>query len=296
MTTFTQMVDDVLSELRGYVRDQQQSTHLASGITDAATSATVADSDVVTRGRIEIGDEILWVDSVNRGTDVLTIAPYGRGFDGTTAAAHSTNDRVLVNPSFPRVAVKRAINDTIRALPLFSVSVDTFTYTAGIHAYELDATVDSILAVTWDVIGGSERWPAVRSWKYVSNADSTAFPSGKAIEIYSGIVPGRTVRVLYRKNLATMSANSDVFTTTTGLPANCEDLVRYGALARLTMGLDVNLVNNRSIEANTLTGRVQAGQGRPISQFYYAMYQQRVNEEQARLEQDYPPVIHRTSW
>lgn len=294
MTTFTQMVDDVLSELRGYVRDQQQSTHITADVSASDTDWTVHDATAVSVGRAEIGDEIVWISAVDRTTNSVTIAPYGRGMDGTTAAAHSTNDRLVGNPSFPRVNVKRALNDTIKSVAdsLFAVATTEFTFVAGVVGYELPATAEGVLAVTWEPPDPTQLWPDVRRWRFNRSADTTDFSTGRSLDVYDPIVPGSTVRVVYRKDATVLSADADVFTTVTGMPASCEDVIRLGALARLSMGLDAFQVQTRSIEANTLVGRVQPGQGGNVSKYYYAMYQQRFNEERDSLLNKYPTRVH----
>lgn len=297
MTTFTQLVDQTLAELRGYSRDQQQSTHVTVATTDSNLTWDVNDASVLSKGRAEIGDEVVWIDSVDRTNNQVTVAPYGRGMDGTTAAVHDINTRLVGNPSFPRGLVKNALNDSISALyagGLHAVATTTLTFVVAKVTYELPATVEGVLAVTWDVPGPTGVWAPVRRWRFDRNADITTYTNGRTLDVYDSVVPGSTISVVYAKEPTLLSADSDVFATVTGLPASSADAVKYGALARLTMSLDAHLIQNRSVEAGTLVGRPQPGDGRSVSQFYYAMFQQRLAEERARQQSDYPAPVHFT--
>ncbi len=122
MTTFANMIDEVLINLSGYTFTQDRSTYLGSSVTTTtSTSAsplilTLPTTENLGKGVIEIDEELMYVDSYDRVANTATIAPYGRGFYGTTAATHAADARVIISPTFPRHVVKRAINDTIRAL------------------------------------------------------------------------------------------------------------------------------------------------------------------------------------
>jgi len=76
---------------------------LQSDITDSATELSMADADgadldgitprLKAQHTIKIGSELLYVTAVNTTTNVLTVR---RGVNGTTAAAHATDDSVEV--------------------------------------------------------------------------------------------------------------------------------------------------------------------------------------------------------
>ena len=113
MSTFDQLTERVDTLLHGYTVNSEASTWLTTSATTSTTSITVFDTSVIGRGYIQVGDEMMYVNTVNPASSTLTLAPWGRGQRGTTAAAHAANDRVTVSPLFPRNEIKRAINDTI---------------------------------------------------------------------------------------------------------------------------------------------------------------------------------------
>ena len=88
MSTFSELTDQTLMQLYGYTTLQDQATYLTSNMSSNSLVLTVADATAISRGIIEIDDEIIWVDSLNPLVNELTVPPYGRGFRGTTAQAH----------------------------------------------------------------------------------------------------------------------------------------------------------------------------------------------------------------
>lgn len=294
--TFNDLVVDVLALLHGYVRTQEQSTHLTVSLSSSALSASVAHPARVSRGLIEIDDELLYVDSAsqNSATDNVTIAPYGRGYFGSTAAAHAANTRVTFSPLFPRVRVKRAINDTITAVgnDLFTVGSTTFTFTPQVTTYALPADSIDVMQVSFDTVGPSQMWYPVSRYRFDANANVTDFPTGKTIDLYEAVTPGRTVQVKYVKYPSELAADGDGFASVSGLLESSRDCVVYGAAARLVAGADSAILNTQAIEANVLDDRATPGSGGQLSRQLYQLHRQRLTEERMRYLQKYPTNYH----
>ncbi len=117
-----QEMDEIQINLAGYTYQQDRATHLSSAVstlTSSSTSPTVlylGSTENLGKGVVEIDEELLWVDSFDRVANTATVAPYGRGYLGTTAATHALDTKVTISPTFPRFVIKRAVNDTIRAM------------------------------------------------------------------------------------------------------------------------------------------------------------------------------------
>ena len=98
--TLTQMIDEVLINLSGYTYQQDRSTYLktaVSTLTSPSTAPTIlslGDTSNVGKGILEIDEELMWVDSFDRVSNTATVAPYGRGYLGTTAATHTADTKV----------------------------------------------------------------------------------------------------------------------------------------------------------------------------------------------------------
>ena len=122
MKSLSDMVEEVQGYLRSFVRDQELSTHLESDISFNSTTLNLADPTLVSRGRIQIDDELIWVDSTDRAAGTASVPPYGRGMDGTNPEAHTAGTRVIMSPLYPRQTVKNTINQSITSVGAQPVS------------------------------------------------------------------------------------------------------------------------------------------------------------------------------
>ena len=290
MSTFSQLVDQTLMHLHGYTTIQDVATSLATDLSASATTLQVSDATAISRGVIEIGDELLWVDDVNTNTGGVTLAPYGRGYRGTTAVAHSTGDRVVSSPLFPRKIVRDTLNDAIRSVypELFAVGETTFTYNSAITTYALPEGALDVLHVAWQTTGPSREWLPIRRMRVDKHAATGTFSSGVTLNIYDQIVPGRTISVVYTKEPSELVNDSDEFTTVTGLPRSCEDLIRLGASYRLVPFFDSPHLSGSSAEADFSSQQRGVGSSAQLSRYLLQMYQLRLAEETKGLQTVYP--------
>jgi hypothetical protein len=299
-TTYANMVDETLLNLAGYTLRQDRTTHLTQDITSTGLTLNLGSVGNIGKGIIEIDDELLWVDSYDRTSNTAIIAPYGRGYNGTTPAAHTTNTKVTVAPTFPKATVKRAINETIDAVfpQLFAVATHTFRYNPSVTAYEIPTDVQTVLYVSWSITGSSKEWLPLKGWRHDPLANSTAFTTGNTISIYDRIEAGRTVQIYYTKKPTTLasSASSAVFETVTGLPSSCKDVILYGASYRLSAFIDPGRLNYTSAEADNADTKIQYGSGASTARFMLSLFTQRLNEESAKLKDVYPSRIHYTRY
>jgi hypothetical protein len=176
-TTYASMVDEILLNLSGYTLRQDRLTHLTQEVTSSGLTLSLGSTTNIGKGVVEIEDELIWLDSYDRVSSSATIAPYGRGYNGTTAATHALNTKVTIAPTFPRATVKKAINDTINAVfpQLFSVGTYEFNYNPAISAYQIPTEVETILYISRSISGSSKEWLPVRNWRHDPLANSTAF-------------------------------------------------------------------------------------------------------------------------
>jgi hypothetical protein len=296
MTTFNDMVEEVLINLEGFTLRQDRTTYLTAAIDYNDLTMSLASGDNIGKGIVEIDDELIHLDSVDRSDRSATISPFGRGYRGTTAAAHTLNTKVTFSPSFPRLSVKRAINDTIRAVypNIFGVASTTFTYNAAQTTYSLPVNAETVLALSWDSIGPSGEWIPIRRWRQDPTAASSEYATTNSISIYDSLVPGRTVQVIYTKEPTTLSSGSDVFTTVTGLSESVRDVIIYGAAYRMVSFLDPGRLTFTSPEADQNDTTRQFGAGTNTARYLLALYQQRLQEESQRLHGKYPVRVHYT--
>ena len=297
-STFANLVDEVLLNLNGYTMRQDRTTHLTVDLDDSALVLNLGSVTNIGKGVVEIDDELIWLDSYDRVSSSATAAPYGRGYQGTTAASHTTNTKVTISPTFPKLSIKRAINDTIRAVfpQLYGIDRTTFSLTATQSTYSLPAGVDNVLGVSWDTPGPTGEWMPVKQWRHDKMANSTAYATGQTISVYDRITPGRTVQVTYSKEPTTLVNNNDVFETVTGLPSSVKDVIVYGASYRLASFIDPGRLTFTSAEADQADTKLQYGSGSNAARFMLALYQQRLVEEAGKLRDQFPVRIHYTRY
>lgn len=305
MTTLSNMIDEVSMNLSGYTLQQDRATYITAAVTtttspsSAPTILTLASADNLGKGVVEIDEELLWVDTYDRVGNTATIAPYGRGYLGTTAATHAADAKVTISPTFPRFAIKRAINDTISAIgsSIFAANTTTITSNAAVSAFRLPTTgttlnIRSILSVAYQALGASKEWIPIRTYRFDGNANSTAFTSGQTISIYDNIPSGRTIQVVYSTDPVPFTTNADVFTTQTGLPESCKDLVILGSTYRLLSNLDPARASMISPQADEVDAKRPYGSSQSITKQIYALFNQRLNEEIKNQQDKYPIRIH----
>jgi hypothetical protein len=299
MPTLSEMVDDVKSNLIGYTLRQDRITYVtnAGGLTTTSSAITVGSADNLAKGIIEIDDELIWVDRFDKATNTMTVAPgFGRGYQGTTAAPHAQYAQVTLAPTFPRNAIKKAINDTINSYfpKLWSVSSTTFTFNASQTTYALPDDLESILYVSWQTTGSSQEWLPVNRWRADPMANSATFNTNNTINIYENIQPGRTVQVWYTTEPNTLDSNTDDYEDVTGLPASTYDVTVLGACYKLLTFLDAGRINLSSAEADLNDSKNPYNSGASASRYVFALFQQRLQEEALKLSDKFPIRLHYT--
>ena len=306
-TTLTNMIDEVAVNLAGYTFQQDRSTYLASAVSTTTSSSasplilTLGSTENVGKGVIEIDEELLWVDSYDRVANTATVAPYGRGYLGTTAATHTADTRVVISPTFPRFNVKRAINDTIRSLgsSIFAVKSTTFTFNAAVSTYAFaNLNVKNILTVSWQDIGPSKEWRPIRKWDFdaLANPEAFGYTTGtdqvQTITLGEAPISGRTVKITYATDPVSFTTNAQDYATQTGLPESTRDVVILGAAYRLLSFLDPARAAQVSPQADETDSKRPYGASQTATKQLYALYSQRLAEETKSQQQNYPPKVH----
>lgn len=301
MTTLNQMIDEVLINLSGYTYQQDRSTYLTAAVTtltspsSSPTILSLGSTDSVGKGVIEVGEELMWIDSFDRVANTATIAPYGRGYLGTTASTAAVDTKVTISPIFPRYVIKKAINDTIRAIgtQLMVVKQTTFTFNAAQTTYDLsDLNIESILTVMWQDTGPSQEWIRVSRYDFDPLAEvATWGANSQTITIREPITPGRTVKIMYVTQPTAFTSNDQTFTTQTGYPESARDVVILGAAYRLLAYLDPARASQISPQADEIDAKRPFGSANNATRQIFALYTQRLREEISAFQGQYPPRI-----
>lgn len=293
MTLFVDLIDETSLALTGYTSRQDQATYLIADINSTALTFQVQDGTVLTRGLVEIDEELIWVDSFDRTSNTASIAPYGRGYRNTDPVNHTTGSRVTIAPSFPRSVIAKNLNQAIDAIypDLFGVYYTTFPFIAARTTYGLPQEAIDVLGISWQTIGPSLEWLPIRHYRVDRMANPVTWNTGKTISISDGIIPGRTVMVTYTKKPSQLQYETDDFTQT-GLPDSAREVIILGAAYRSASYLDLGRVPAASAEADSMQPNDPIGSAANISKYIYQLYQQRLQVEVRRQQEMYPPRTH----
>jgi hypothetical protein len=290
VTTLNDLIATIHSSLHSFSGTQEQVTWLTNACDEEETTLSVASTESVMRGLAEIDDELVYVHSSDTGG--LVLPPFGRGYRGTTAAAHAVNAAVTFDPVFPRAEIRRAVDQIIESLfpILYQIKTTTFTYDASKLSFELPADCEGVIAVKEEDISSTDYWGPLARWNFDPNSELS---TGRAISVLDVVNPSAEVQVIYRAKFDTFEAGTDTFADV-GLSESYADLILYGVTARLIRFLDPARLQVASVESISRSQVVAAGDAGKVANQLYAMFQQRLSEERKRLLELDPPSIHFT--
>ena len=224
--TLDQLITEVVTNAQGFAIAQDQVYPLSADITDSDLTMVV--EGAMAPGTFEVDNELIRVIAVDTATGTCTIHPSGRGWLGSTPAAHSAGAVVTEDPVFPRVRVMTAINDTISSLYPRLYGVGVLETTMGeTWTVELPADAEGVLDVRYlDQV--SSEYKRVRAWEAENSAGDTT--TGHSV-LVPRLCQGDTVRVVYSVRPERF-ATGDQYWSDTGLSLPIKDLVQTAALAR----------------------------------------------------------------
>jgi hypothetical protein len=303
-TTLADLINDTQLDIQGFTYRQDRQTYLTQPCTSGDLVLYVAATDNIGKGIIEIDEEMMWVDSYDRQTNTITIAPFGRGYNSTAVSPHSLNAKVVITPTYPRIAVMRAINDTVNAVypKVFSVGATDFSFLASRTTYQVPSEAIQILHMAWQTVGPTKEWLPIRQWRWdpladtaywgVSSPDGVSSGYSRTVSVYDNVLPGRTIHCVYAKQPTPMTNETDNFESVTGLPSSMRDVIIYGAAARLTSYVDPARMSITSAAADEFDSKRPYGTGINVSKNLMQMYMQRLEEESLKQKLQFPARVH----
>ena len=293
-TTFQNLIEDVQLDLAGFTYRQDRVTYITAAITATDLTIKVSSTENIGKGIVEIDDEMMWVDSYDRQSNTITIAPFGRGYNATTAATHDVNAKMTIAPTYPRNAVKRAINDTINAVypKVFGIGSTTASFLASRTTYPLPANAIQILSMAWQSVGPTKEWLPIRQWRWDPIANTTAFTTGKTVSIYDNVLPGRTIQIVYAALPVNLVNLTDDMESTTLLPSSMRDILVYGAAWRLSSYIDPARISISSPQSDEIDAKRPYGTGSSVTKQLQTLYMMRLEEESLKQKLQYPTRVH----
>ena len=293
MATLNQLTEQTLGEVSGYVKNQESVTIATNTVTSGDISITVDDAAALSKGIIEIDDELIYVKKSVAASGTIQVLgtsanPTGRGWRGTTATSHVSGSVVKNNPMFPRSQVKRAILETIKGMNFPVIANETFTFNGSDYSYVMPDSLVDITGVSWELPDSTGVWALIKRWRLDTNYLNGA-STGQALILNEAPMPGQTVRVQYTKYPTTITDNQEL--TVSGLPASCEDVVRLGAMYRLLSTVDPGKVIATSVSADALDQPVSAGASTNTAKYIFQLYTVRLAEEVSKQQANFLNTI-----
>lgn len=288
--TVSSIIDEVLSAAHGYVGDQDQSTSLSVGIDSDDLSFVATDADQISRGLVQVDDELIYVTSVDPTSGTATIPAWGRGQAGSTATSHDTGAKVTLSPTYPRVRVANTVYGVLREIfpDVYPVAETTLDVSAAVTNYALPSDCYHILAVEWNPPGPTGMWIPVKRWRQNKTATTVE------LELLSGIWPGSdNVRVRYIR-VPTVSFGSTDNLATIGYDNQIRDLIVLGAVARLIAFTEPSRVQAQSVESHGRSEAVPAGSATALSRYLYQVFSKRLEDERRQIMMRHPTQPHMT--
>ena len=289
MTTFAGLQNEVLQYLYGYGLSQPRATRIPGAITDITTVISVSSATDLEQGVAEVDSELVFIESVDRGSNIATVI---RGYLGTTAAAHSAGAILTMAPTWPRTRIASAINDTIQAMypTLFGVAQYQFTFNPSVTTYSVPAEAEKVLQVSADLNGPSKEQQIVRRYSFSSVSPTGTWPTTNSITLQESVTPGRTVTVTYLKSLTAFVSDSDTFAVT-GLRETAKLAVVYGTCAQLLAFMDVARLPVDTAQADEYDAKTQVGMASRIAGQLQLRYELELEKERKRLRATTPVAI-----
>lgn len=294
MTTLEDLRQRVRSQVMGFTRDQYQVSTLTAPMTAADTTFTVKGATVrnLSRGMVEIDDELILIESIDQSVNVATVTGgvNGRGWEGSTPAAHSTDALVTMSPPIPRIRITEAINQTILAcypkIPVFSIT--EITKLAPQFEYQMPADAADIWYIVSDTVGPTQvHYPSPR-WRFNTKAATDDFPTGKSVQLLDFVTPGRKIRIVYTKPPSLMVNASDTIVDTVGYDDRMAEAIVWGACSRIIPAYETARLQQMAIEGTERANLVPTSAAVKTAAYYETLFQQALDLEQDRMYNDTP--------
>lgn len=294
MSTVAQLINRTQRQLLSGIVEQRNK--LSSTITAAGTSVTTTYAlDSLRAGQtFEIEAELFYIWAADAATQTLTVE---RGWNGTTAAAHTAAAVITVNPRFPRSQIFEAFNDDLYDLAaplngLYRVKSLDISYNGHDTMLNLNgaSNVIDLLDVRRRYI--STDYPLIRKVSLVRNMPTSDFSSGLALRFSEGTLSG-TLRITYKTGFNPMVLEADDVQSITGFPLSAEDILVLGAQIRLMAPREIKRNFTESQGDTRRADEVPAGSVTNSIANLQRLRRDRITAEATKLDSQYPIALSR---
>lgn len=292
MTTTAIVIDRSLRQLlSGTVEARNK---LTTTLTSADTSVVVTYAlEGLRAGQVcEIDSELMYIWAADVPTKTLEVQ---RGFNNTTAAAHTAGAIITINPRFPRAQALEAVNDELSDLSspmngLFQVKTLNLDYNGSDPMINLTAVTNIIDLLTVSVRYQTDNYPIARKIRLIRDMPTDDFASGFALRFDQAVFPGR-LRIVYKAAYTSVSAEATDINSTCGVQETVTDIV--------TLGTQIRLMSPREIKRNFTESQGDTRRAEEVTigaignstASLIRLRRDRIQAEAARLARAYPTFL-----
>ena len=300
-TSFNDWIEKVFR--RVYSGSAESTVQLVSGINASVIFINVTGQNTAMRigAMISVDLEVMYVTGWTATDGNTGTATVVRGYTGSTAASHTTDALVYINPRYSKFDIGVALNDELLRLSspgngLFQVKAQQITYNPVYMGYDLTQAVNDnyidIMEVRYKIPYPTRNYPAIKKWKVLRSVpDAGVFPSGQGLVLYESGYPGLPVYVQYSAAFNTLA--SSVWASTadvaaaTGMTSTMVDIPPLGAEIQLTLPREIRRNFMDTQPDPRRAPEVPAGSVSNSVQALMVLYNQRIAEESERLNRQY---------
>jgi hypothetical protein len=290
MTTLDQLVERTRANLtQGGMNVPQLATFNGwvlngSGSPIGLQLADVGDPDALARSHVEIGTELVYVQSYDANSGVATCPAWFRQRMGSPAnASAAVGNMVTINPRWATWTVSQALLDGIRACEpdLFAVKTTTLTSSPVSVRYLLPSDVEDILTLKVLLPGSTDSELPVKRW----SLDTKATDGNRYLHMPCLGMSGLNIYVTYRSKatIPAATAMSGLTWASTGLPASAEGLPVLHATASLLPQAEATRTQTSSIEQSDRAKYIQTGSATSTSRFWMQEFEAGLVRERRAL-------------
>lgn len=292
MSTAGALLDRVQRQLLSGVVEERNKLSIAVD-SDDTTFVMLYELGGLRAGTVfEIDSELVYIWSAVTGTKTLTVE---RGYAGTTAASHSANAMVTVNPRFPKQQLLDSLNQDIDDLSspvngLFRVVSQDVTYNGSDRQVNLTSASSVIDLIDVRVRYLSDDYPYIRGVRLQRDLPTSDFASGFAIVFDDDCVAG-TLRVRYKSPFVRASSISSNLQTVSFVPESMEDILEMGVMLRVMSSREIRRNFTEAQGDTRKSDEVPPGAIRDSVSNIQRLRRDRILAEKAKLTRQYPLVI-----
>ena len=232
---------------------------------------------------IEIDQEIMLVTAANTSTRTLTVA---RGYQGTTAATHSDEANIFVNPTFPRKSVFDAVADNIVRLYPSLYNVTTTNVTSNSTYQEVPAsTVEILTSYVQNATGNQYTSAGIQLLR-----DFPPSSTNTAVQFYNTSL-GKTVYLVVKRKFVRPTSESVDLATDCLMVDEYEQIVMVGAVADIVGATDVDASTQEFITEKLAAESYPVGSGERLRNALLRLRSLLIDEARGNLRSLYPAPV-----